>query len=267
MSGTAEGEPVDSAVAALLKNNDSIAGPPAAPRTQKRKARALSPEDIGQPSATSDRVAKKKKTAETCLSKDMVVEFDAQRAQSDTQLYTRLYNMGREYISPYYFSAAQKLLLDLGPCAADLLWRLVLEGRTPADAPGKEAIPPTIRQFIETWNFDMPNPSPLSHCYNVTHKFTKLVDVLQSCETQDDSFRGLILGMRYFILNVHSFTLRSTVEKPIVASMIVEMLGALDDILPHVRPFAIPGLDPCNSPRHQVFIFHHPVRSCFDEGC
>ncbi|PSR73594.1 hypothetical protein PHLCEN_2v10513 [Hermanssonia centrifuga] len=234
MSGTAEGEPVDSAVAALLKHNDSIAGPPAAPRKRKRKARALSPEDIGQPSATSDHVAKKKKTAETCLSKDMVVEFDAQRAQSDTQLYTRMYNMGREYISPYYFNAAQKLLLDLGPCAADLLWRLVLEGRTPADAPSKEAIPPTIRQFIETWNFDMPNPSPLSHCYNVTHKFSKLVDVLQSCETQDDSFRGLIL-----------------VEQPIVASMIVEMLGALDDILLHVRPFTIPGLDPSNSPWHQ----------------
>ena len=53
---------------------------------------------------------------------------------------------------------------------------------------------PEIQETVETWTFDMPNPSPKSSNFNVSPHFSKLVEVLQCSETQDDSFRGLIIG-------------------------------------------------------------------------
>lgn len=76
------------------------------------------------------------------------------------------------------------------------LWREMLEDSVTAKAAGQDKMNPKIREVIESWTFDMPNASPLSSNYNVCPQFSRLVDVLQSCETQDTSFRSVIIGTR-----------------------------------------------------------------------
>lgn len=74
------------------------------------------------------------------------------------------------------------------------LWIKILESETIAKVVGQGKMPTSMKELVESWTFDMPNPNPLSSNYNVSPQFTKLVEVLQACETHDDTFRGIIIG-------------------------------------------------------------------------
>lgn len=101
-------------------------------------------------------------------------------------------------------------LRDVGPCAADLVWRrymISVEPEFQAGEPvptGDEAadeiasenfrIKSKVRTLLKEWTFTMPNLNPSSKTFNVTPKFAKLIQILQCFEDQGDEFRGLILG-------------------------------------------------------------------------
>ena len=73
------------------------------------------------------------------------------------------------------------------------MWRQVVDG-APLMTRKEETVPAQVQEFVDKWTFDMPNPSPKSSNYNVTPHFSKLVEILQSCETQDLAFRGVIMS-------------------------------------------------------------------------
>ncbi|KAF8332689.1 uncharacterized protein EI90DRAFT_3145368 [Cantharellus anzutake] len=139
------------------------------------------------------------------------------------------------------FAGASSALRDVGPCAADLVWRrhLLAESQLPLAEPeptGDEAadeaameifrIKSKVRQQLKNWTFTIPNISPSAKAFNVTPKFAKLVQILQCFAHQGDNFRGIIF--------VHK---RST------AAAIADMLRMLGDELPQIRPQALTSHD------------------------
>lgn len=210
-SGATDREPVDSTVRVTppTQQRDEAVGLTMGKRRKDRTGTEDTVDDT-----QDDRMSKRPKLGSKV--DDLVVQYDSPRPQGETDLYTRLYAMDKELSLSRHFKNARRILAELGPCAADLvrmpvcfsivpssscypqLWRQALEDRSIAKAnANEETISPAIREFIENWTFDMPNPSPLSTNYNVSPQFSKLVEVLQSCETQDASFRGIIIGLSY----------------------------------------------------------------------
>lgn len=124
---------------------------------------------------------------------DMVVLYDPPRTSQETALYSKLHNtdLHSNTMIARHFRIVRKLLIELGSCAADLYWRQVLLGPSP------EIWQPQMLQIIENWKFDMPNSNPASSGYNVTPQFTKLVEILRSCEMNNNYFRGIVIGASY----------------------------------------------------------------------
>ena len=108
---------------------------------------------------------------------------------------------------------ARCALQELGSCASDLVWRRAskeigkLSERDDDDPVEKGAS--EIRNLIENWDFSMPNTNPSSRGFNITPKFSRLIQVLRAYGPCEDDFRGVILGeqVHYHPL---SLTLRST---------------------------------------------------------
>ena len=124
------------------------------------------------------------------------------------------------------------------------MWRKVVEGAAVLIR-DEETVPPELQEVVESWTFDMPNPSPKSSNFNVTPHFSKLVDILQNCETQNPSFRGLVMSSCQLVLAA-SLRLDGSpclAKKPTTALMITEMLQLLDDFLPELRPYTITHKD------------------------
>ncbi|KAJ3544007.1 hypothetical protein NM688_g5792 [Phlebia brevispora] len=241
-SGAADREPVDSAVrvtAPTQREAGSSTNATSQPTNDVKRARS-SDEDHSQ----GDRIKRRKLPTRTRVD-EMVVLYDSPPARTETALYARLYEMDSDRTLARQFKYARRVLVELGPCAADLLWREMLEDSATAKAAGQDKMNPKIREVIESWTFDMPNASPLSSNYNVCPQFSRLVDVLQSCETQHTSFRGVII-----------------VKRPVVAAMIVVLLRKLDDdILPELRPYAVIGPNAFDATEQQ-----HAALGAFSSG-
>jgi endoribonuclease Dicer len=91
----------------------------------------------------------------------------------------------------------------MGSCASDLVWRRALSDLDVSvslaynedEEQAKEYVALfETREIIKNWEYTMPNLDPSSRGLNVTPKFLKLVQVLQSCRPHEDSFRGVIFG-------------------------------------------------------------------------
>lgn len=171
----------------------------------------------------------------------MVVLYDPPRTLQETALYQKLHSMEvpPNPIIARHFRVARKLLVELGSCAADLYWRSVFLG-----PPEEAAIwQPKMLQIIENWNFNMPNSNPASSGYNVTPQFTKLVEILRSCEMDNNCFRGIVIGVSHHSLKFNSWLLnpRLPVKRLPTATMLGELLTLLEDELPHARVACIAG--------------------------
>jgi endoribonuclease Dicer len=100
------------------------------------------------------------------------------------------------------FKAVRHVLLELGACASDLVWRRTLlladTGRSlsPKDCDASvNDIELTVRDIIKNCVFSMPNLDPSSRGFNVTPKFARLMQILKSCEPYGESFRGIVFGL------------------------------------------------------------------------
>lgn len=123
---------------------------------------------------------------------------------SQTPLYQKLLDLNPSMKHwPRFFRAADTAMLGLGSCAADLVWRLALkelEAKIPTwqeddDPESTNGMQIRMRDTIRNWTFALPNLNPSAPGFNVTHKFLRLVQVLETCDSYGEDFRALIFGM------------------------------------------------------------------------
>lgn len=129
----------------------------------------------------------------------LVIQYEPIQTRSQSRLTQDIHQLdpgGR--ICGSLFRDAHCVSQELGPCAGDLVWRraskeipCILE-RQDGDVVEKGAS--EIRNLIENWNFSMPNPNPSSRGFNLSPKFSRLIQVLKAYEPCGDDFRGIILG-------------------------------------------------------------------------
>ena len=187
---------------------------------------------------------------------EIVVLYDCPMRSADTKLFKQLHHLdpGETTFGPY-FQAARYTLLEVGACASDLVWRRALkdiETRVPpsyedeevdgqaGEKPGKARS--IIRRTIKNWVYAMPNLDSSSKGYNVTPKFSRLVQILDSCKPYGESFRGIVFGKP-----VHSPLLRWVpnsliVQRRVIALALTDILRHLVDQMTHIRPYALTGL-------------------------
>ena len=135
---------------------------------------------------------------------EVVVLYEPPSKLTFTPLYKHLREVDKdEKYSRRHFSAALQVLLDMGSCASDLVWRRALSDLDVSvslaynedEEQAKEYVALfETREIIKNWEYTMPNLDPSSRGLNVTPKFLKLVQVLQSCRPHEESFRGVVFG-------------------------------------------------------------------------
>ncbi|KAF7313697.1 hypothetical protein HMN09_00526500 [Mycena chlorophos] len=81
---------------------------------------------------------------------------------------------------------AQRVSIHVGECAGDLVWRRQLKEQ-PANKENTR-----IHEVVKHWPFAMPNLDSGSRGLNVSHKFLRLVQVIESFESYGESFRGVV---------------------------------------------------------------------------
>lgn len=139
---------------------------------------------------------------------EVVILYDKPSQVGETRLCKQLRQLDpTETIFRRYFKASRYALVELGPCASDLVWRRALkeiEASIPpwyADDEDDEDntasvvnVKFKIKEIVKNWAFTMPNLDSGSRGFNITHKFLRLVHILRSCERYGDAFRGIIFG-------------------------------------------------------------------------
>jgi endoribonuclease Dicer len=140
---------------------------------------------------------------------ETVVLYNPPLRTAETRLFKVLIQLDPEQsIFPRQFSTSQHVLMEVGSCASDLVWRRALKeidaSVTPVyeeedDGPDKFRILAAkarikIRDTVKNWSFAMPNLHANAKGFNVTPKFLKLVQILKSCEPYGDGFRGIVFG-------------------------------------------------------------------------
>jgi hypothetical protein len=154
----------------------------------------------------------------SCHPSEIVVLYEPPPKLTFTTLYKQLREVDKEeQYSRRHFSAALHVLSDMGPCASDLVWRRALcdldasvsQAYNEDDEYAKEYVALfETREIIKNWEYTMPNLDPSSRGLNITPKFLKLVQILQSCRPHEDSFRGIVFGRR-LCSSLKSFDLTS----------------------------------------------------------
>ncbi|KAH9999338.1 hypothetical protein BJV77DRAFT_1058384 [Russula vinacea] len=149
---------------------------------------------------------------------EVVILYEPPSKLTFTPLYKHLREVDKgEKYSRRHFSAALQVLLDMGSCASDLVWRRALSDLDVSvslaynedEEQAKEYVALfETREIIKNWEYTMPNLDPSSRGLNVTPKFLKLVQVLQSCRPHEDSFRGIVFVRRRAIALVMTELLR-----------------------------------------------------------
>lgn len=132
---------------------------------------------------------------------ELVITYRRQDNFQETLLCKKLQDLDPENVHlGRYFRNAMLALGELGPCAADLVWR-----ETFGSSAQSEEIPSTAdmedqsplmeaRNLVKHWPFKLPNLDKTSRNMNVSHKFIRLVQVLESYRSHEESFRGIVFG-------------------------------------------------------------------------
>ncbi len=130
---------------------------------------------------------------------ELVIAYDRSEDDQETLLCQKLRECDTGPIHlDRYFRNARLVLHDLGSCAADLVWR---EAFALIDASKEEVSNDGYTQacdVIRHWPFKLPNIDITSRNMNVSHKFFRLVQLLESFQAYGDKFRGIIFGMSSF---------------------------------------------------------------------
>jgi endoribonuclease Dicer len=139
-----------------------------------------------------------------------VVIYDSPPRITETRLYKQLHKLDPSEVSfRRHFKAARYVLSELGACASDLVWRRALLPVAPGVSPfykngddcqmqseaNAGVTKLAIYDLLKNWPFSMPNFDSSSRGYNVTPKFSRLVQILKSCESYGETFRGIVFGL------------------------------------------------------------------------
>ncbi|KAF9075929.1 hypothetical protein BDP27DRAFT_1540164 [Rhodocollybia butyracea] len=147
---------------------------------------------------------------------EIIVYYDTPRTLPITQLVRRLRSLkSTEPVVRSLYDHHQHVLFELGPCAADLVWR---RGND------QNHLPSEFRQVLRDWNFTFPKIDVTSPGFNLTPKALKLVQILMYCQEFGKDFRGVIF-----------------VHQRIVAYMMERLLASLDTQLGFLRIHVLTG--------------------------
>lgn len=136
---------------------------------------------------------------------EVVILYDKPNPAIESNLFKQLKQLDPSHtIFQTHFYASHLALIEIGPCASDLIWRRALKDIDAAVQPsyeeddgGDHSVVITqrrIRDLVKNWSFMMPNLDASSRGFNVTPKFLKLVQTLKSCESHGAGFRGIVFG-------------------------------------------------------------------------
>lgn len=187
----------------------------------------------------------------------VVIQYEPTHTGSQSRLTQDIHQLDPSgSICEPLFRDAHCALQELGSCASDLVWRRALKetGMIPErdnDNPVEKGAS-EIRHLVENWDFSMPNANPSTRGFNVTPKFSRLIQVLRAYEPCGDDFRGIILGEHV----LHHILVRShcEVRQGCVATIMADMLRVMTDGLEFLRPFAVTGNLPVVDVHYQVYI-------------
>ncbi|TFK75994.1 ribonuclease III [Pluteus cervinus] len=169
---------------------------------------------------------------------EVVVVYEPLKGVTETKLFKQLHQLDPAgVVYKQLFKSSQRVLVDLGSCGSDLVWRRALKDIKSSVMPwyddddiDDDADSPThsvqvrVRTIVANWDFTMPNLDSASRGFNVTHKFLRLVQVLRSFAPYGEAFRGIIF-----------------VHRRITALIMAELLRTLDEQLSFIRPVALTG--------------------------
>ncbi|OJA16985.1 hypothetical protein AZE42_00577 [Rhizopogon vesiculosus] len=157
---------------------------------------------------------------------EIVIPYDSLTTNTESRLMEILHEIDPEESSfTSTFRAARYALIEVGLCASDLVWRRAIREHASHRNDDDDLLfgmANKIRDLIKNWVFAMPNLNISSRGFNATPKFVQLIHVIKSCGAYGDNFRGIIL-----------------VQRPEVASIMVDMMRTMVDELGFVRPHAL----------------------------
>lgn len=143
----------------------------------------------------------------SCAPSEVVLMYDKVHEVVETELLRHIRSLDvSESIFPHHLNEARHVGMDVGACAADLVWRRALKNIDIDISPYSEEedddgpieilnkTKAKIRDAVKNWAFTMPNLDPNSRGFNVTPKFLRLVQILRSCEPYGEDFRGIVFG-------------------------------------------------------------------------
>ena len=188
----------------------------------------------------------------------VVIQYEPTHTRSQSRLTQDIHQLDPSgSMCESLFRDADCALQELGSCAGDLVWRRALKGigmipECGTDDPVEKGAS-EIRNLIENWDFSMPNANPSSRGFNVTLKFSRLIQVLRAYEPCGDDFRGIIFGEHVPHHN-RFFAHIAQVRQGCVAAVMADLLRVMTDGLEFLRPFAVTGNLPVIDVHHQVYI-------------
>ncbi|PPQ64716.1 hypothetical protein CVT24_008343 [Panaeolus cyanescens] len=169
---------------------------------------------------------------------EIVILYDLIQGVPETRLTKQIRQFDpTESIFAKYHRASRLAYEEVGPCASDLIWRRALSDLVQDDEPwfdmaddeehdipSVDTIKRRIHGLVKNGTYTMPNLDATSRGFNVSHKFSRLVQVLWTFRALGDGFRGIIF-----------------VQKRCIALVLTELLRTINDRLSFLRPQTVIG--------------------------
>lgn len=144
---------------------------------------------------------------------EIVILYDGARRSTETRLLKQLHQIDpSESIFRRHYRDSRIAHDDVGPCASDLIWRRALKSiegdlmpgyndldEDDTDIPASDLTKLRVYRIVKNWTFNMPNLDVSSRGFNVSHKFMRLVHLLNTFKAHGEGFRGIIFGKTFLL--------------------------------------------------------------------
>ncbi|KAH9482923.1 Dicer-like protein 1 [Psilocybe cubensis] len=184
---------------------------------------------------------------------ELVILYDGSRKSTETRLLKQLHQLDpNESIFRRHYRNSRFAHEDIGPCASDLVWRRSLKeleaelilNYDDVDVDDNEysledRLKIQVYRIVKNWAYTMPNMDVSSRGFNVSHKFLRLVQLLNKFKSYGEGFRGIIFGKYLFLVSVNHLFISTTVQRRAIALVLSDLLRTLGDRF--LRPQSIIG--------------------------